>query len=57
MGNTVLLFDRYADIAGHRFLLFDIGGAIAIAGMTYMAVAATVRHIAVLYYEDRMEDC
>jgi archaetidylinositol phosphate synthase len=53
-GNTVLLVSPYADIAGHRFLLFDIGGAVAIAGMTCMALAATVRHIAVLYCEEKL---
>src|SRR5664279_3337571 len=53
VGNAVLLVHPYADIAGHRFLLFDIGGAVAIAGMMYMAVAATLRHIAVLYREEK----
>src|SRR5271169_2672580 len=57
VGNAVLMVHPYADIAGHRFLLFDLGGAVAIAGMTCMAVAATVRHIAVLYREERMDDC
>ena len=53
-GNTVLLRLPYADIAGHRFLLFDVGGAVAIAGMTFMAVAATIRHIAVLHGEEKL---
>ena len=56
VGNTVLLVHPYADIAGHRFLLFDIGGAVAIAGMMFMAVAATVRHLAVLYREEKLDD-
>lgn len=54
IGNTVLLVSPYADIMGHRILLFDIGGAVAIAGMTCMAVAATARHIAVLYGEEKL---
>lgn len=54
VGNTVLLVLPYADIAGHRFLLFDVGGVVAIAGMTFMAVAATIRHIAVLYGEEKL---
>jgi archaetidylinositol phosphate synthase len=54
LGNTVLLVSPYADIAGNRFLLFDIGGAVAITGMTCMAVAATARHIAVLYGEEKL---
>ena len=56
-GNCALLVHPYADIGGYRFLVFDIGGAIAIAGMTHMAVAATVRHIAVLYREEKIEEC
>jgi len=54
IGNTVLLVHPYADILGHRILLFDIGGAVAIAGMTCMAMMATVRHVAVLYGEDKL---
>jgi hypothetical protein len=57
MGNAVLLVHPYCDIVGHRFLLFDIGGAVAIAGMMYMAVAATIRHVAVLYREEKLDDC
>ena len=54
LGNAVLLVSPYAYIADHRFLLFDLGGAAAIAGMTCMAVAATARHIAVLYGEEKL---
>ena len=57
VGNAVLLVHPYADIAGRRFLLFDIGGTVAIAGMMYMAVAAAVRHVAVLYREEKLDDC
>jgi archaetidylinositol phosphate synthase len=56
VGNTALLVHPYADIAGHQFLLFDIGGAVAIAGMAFMAVVATVRHTAVLYREEKLDD-
>jgi len=52
VGNCVLIVHPYAVIAGHRFLVFDIGGAAAIAGMTVMAFVATVKHIAVLYQEE-----
>ena len=57
VGNCALMVHPYAYIAGHRFLLFDVGGAVAIVGMTYMAVAVTVRHIGVLYREERIEEC
>ena len=49
IGNTVLTFHPYAHLAGRTFLLFDVGGAVAIAGMAIMAVAATVRHTVALY--------
>ena len=35
-----------------RFLLFDLGGAIAAIGMFAMAIAVTVRHTARLYREE-----
>jgi len=54
VGNCVLIVHPYAVIAGHRFLVFDIGGAAAIAGMTVMALMATVKHIAVLYQEETL---
>lgn len=57
LGNGVLLVHPYADIFGLRILVFDIGGAVAMVGMLYMAVVATVRHIAVLYREEKLEDC
>ena len=53
-GNITLLFHPYAHMLGHRFLLFDVGGAIAIVGMVSMAVVATVRHTVVLYQEERL---
>jgi phosphatidylglycerophosphate synthase len=55
VGNIALMVHPYADIAGRRFLLFDVGGIIAIAGMAYMAVTTTCRHIAVLYREDKLD--
>jgi hypothetical protein len=54
LGNMVLLVHPHANIAGHRFLLFDIGGAVAIAGMASMAIAAAIRHTLVLYKEEEL---
>ena len=53
IGNTVLLVHPYADIAG-RFLLFDIGGSVGIAGMALMAITAAARHTLVLYREEQL---
>jgi archaetidylinositol phosphate synthase len=48
-GNIALLTHKYVNIAGRPFLLFDVGGAAAIAGMAWMAVAAAGRHTVGLY--------
>lgn len=55
VGNLALMVHPYANLAGHRFLLFDVGGAVAIAGMAYMAVSTTCRHISVLYQEESLD--
>jgi phosphatidylglycerophosphate synthase len=49
MGCLAALRSPYATVFGHRMLLFDLGGAIATAGMAGMAAAVTVRHTAQLY--------
>ncbi len=52
MGNLELLRSPYATVFGHRFLLLDLGGAIAAVGMLAMAVVVTVRHTAQLYRQE-----
>jgi len=54
VGNAVLVTHPYANIAGRSFLLFDVGGAVAIAGMTAMALVAVVRNTAALYREEAL---
>ena len=51
-GNLALYF-RGAHAFGNRFLLFDIGGAIGIAGMLTILIISTAKHIAQLYREER----
>jgi archaetidylinositol phosphate synthase len=51
-GNIALLRSPYSVIFGHRFLLFDIGGAIAAVSMIVVAVVVTVKHTAQLYREE-----
>jgi archaetidylinositol phosphate synthase len=53
-GNAIVAIHPYAHIASRSFLLFDVGGAAAIAGMALMVLAATVRHSAVLYREEAL---
>jgi sn-1,2-diacylglycerol ethanolamine- and cholinephosphotranferases len=52
IGNLALLRSPYSVLFGHKFLLFDIGGAIAAAGMFAMAIAITARHTAALYRQE-----
>lgn len=48
-GNAFLAIHKYVEIAGHRWLLFDFGGAIGVAGMSLMAVWTVARHVVLLY--------
>jgi phosphatidylglycerophosphate synthase len=54
IGNVALIFRPHAHLLGREFLLFDVGGVIAIAGMTGMAVVSTISHTARLYREERL---
>ena len=52
IGNVVLLFHPTATLGGCRYLLYDIGGAVAVVGMLAMFVASAVSNTVRLY---RME--
>jgi archaetidylinositol phosphate synthase len=52
VGNLVLLFHPNATLAGHRYSLYDVGGAIAFTGMLAMFIASAVSNTVRLY---RME--
>ena len=49
LGNAVVYRDPFAELGSHRLLLFDVGGAVALAGMAMMAAAAALRHTVTLY--------
>ena len=55
VGNLVLMVRPYTHIAGRDFLLYDIGGAIAIVVMLTMAGVTACHHVAVLYREEKLE--
>ena len=55
MGNAALLLHPYARIAGHSYLLFDVGGVIASAGMFGMFVFSALKHTTQLYHEERLQ--
>jgi phosphatidylglycerophosphate synthase len=52
LGNLALLRSPYATVFGHRMLLFDLGGFIAAACMSVLAIFITVRHTVQLYREE-----
>ncbi len=55
LGNAVLFFHPYVTIVSRRFLLFDVAGAGAIAGMSCIAMTATIRHTMKLYREEALQ--
>jgi phosphatidylglycerophosphate synthase len=54
VGNAVLSVHPIVQIAQRSFLLFDIAGSAAIAGMALMVVIAAIRHTARLYQEEAL---
>jgi len=52
IGNLALLHNPYAKLFGHTMRLFDLGGAIAAAGMFTMAIIVAIRHTAQLYRQE-----
>jgi phosphatidylglycerophosphate synthase len=54
IGNLVLFWRPVVTVAGHKFLLFDVGGAAGIAGMLAMLIWSSVRHTRQLYDAERL---
>ena len=55
IGNIALLVrGGGAKLAGHQFLLFDVGGAVGLVGMAVMLVTSTIKHTVQLYNEERL---
>jgi len=54
MGTLQLMRSDLVSIAGHNRLLFDAGGAVAIAGFLIAFVAGAVRNGVALYNEERL---
>jgi len=53
MGNLALF--RWAWVIHGRYRLFDIGGAIGLAGMSLMLIAASLKNTIRLYREERIQ--
>jgi len=54
IGNLALFRWPDVSIAGQHYRLFDIGGAVGIAGMGLMLVWSSVRHTVALYNAERL---
>ena len=54
IGNIALMYRPWVHLFGQQFRLFDVGGAIAVAGMIAIMVVSTIRHTAQLYREERL---
>jgi phosphatidylglycerophosphate synthase len=54
VGNLALLRWPTVKIMGTQLRLFDVGGAIGIAGMAMMLVISSIQHTAMLYREEKL---
>ena len=54
IGNVALFFRPVVGLMGHRYLLFDVGGAIGICGMGLMLAWSAVGHTIQLYKAERL---
>jgi archaetidylinositol phosphate synthase len=54
IGNVALFYRPVVGLFGHRYLLFDVGGAIGIAGMGLMMIWSSLRHTIQLYKAERI---
>jgi phosphatidylglycerophosphate synthase len=53
-GNIALLYRPVASLFGYRFLLFDIGAIVGIAGMFLMLIVSSIHNTAALYKAERL---
>jgi phosphatidylglycerophosphate synthase len=54
VGNLALFWKPMVHLFGQRYRLFDVGGAIGLAGMSLMLVVFTVQNTIRLYREERL---
>jgi len=56
VGNLYLLHRPTAKLFGHRYLLFDIGGVVAIIGMAVVLTFLAIKNTYTLYQMERLPD-
>src|SRR5712664_2677812 len=54
IGNIFLIYRPYARVFGHRYLLYDVGGGIAIVGMALVLVVSSIQNTHALYELERL---
>jgi len=54
IGNLYLLHSSHTHLFGHRFLLFDVGGVVAIIAMGVMLVFSSIKNTHDLYQLERL---
>jgi archaetidylinositol phosphate synthase len=54
VGNLALFWKPIVHLFGRSFRLFNVGGAVGLAGMSLMVVALTIQNTTRLYREERM---
>jgi hypothetical protein len=54
IGNVFLIYRPHARIFGHRYLLYDIGGVVAIVGMALILVVSSIQNTYALYDLERL---
>lgn len=55
IGSLAAMRSPYSTVLGHKFLLFNLGGAVAVTGMAAMTLAVAVRHTAELYRKEPLQ--
>jgi archaetidylinositol phosphate synthase len=56
VGNLALFWKPQAGLFGGQYRLFDVGGAIGLAGMALMVIAFTIKNTMRLYREERIPE-
>lgn len=56
IGNEWLLYHSHSKIRGHLYLLFDVGGVVAIIGMSTMLVFSSIKNTYTLYRLERLPE-
>ena len=54
IGNIALFYKPVVGLFGRQMLLFDVGGAVGIAGMVLMLLWSSLRHTRQLYNDERL---